>query len=81
MTTRQRIIALGGAAVGAILALFVITKDTGLIHGTTTPGALYCAELHERYDESVNPNPSCVEMFDALDDDTQRQLLEDLDDG
>jgi hypothetical protein len=78
MTTRQRIIALGGAAVGAILALFVITKDTGLVHGTTTPGVLYCTELDERYGETLNPHAECVDMFDALDDDTQRQLLEDL---
>jgi hypothetical protein len=78
MTTRQRFLA---AATGAAIAAAVIgatTKDLGLIHGTTTPGALYCAELHERYDEQVNPNPSCIDMFDALDDDTQRQLLEDL---
>jgi hypothetical protein len=78
MTTRQRFLAIGGAAVGAILALFVITKDTGLVHGTTTPGAIYCTELDERYGATVSPHQECVDMFDALDDDTQRQLLEDL---
>jgi hypothetical protein len=82
MTTRQRFLAgMIGGALAAAIVLGVTIKDLGLVHGTTTPGAIYCTELDERYGATVSPNAECVDMFDALDEDTQRQLLEDLGDG
>lgn len=80
ITRAQRIAAAVGVAVAALLVGVVVTKDTGLIHGTTTPGALYCTALADEFGaESLGGGKDgCVAMFEDLDPADQRLLLEDL---
>lgn len=46
-----------GVAAGALLIGAVITKDTGLLHGTLDPATLYCSN----YETWLN-NPDAVQV-------------------
>lgn len=80
ITRRQRIAAAIGGAVAALIVGAVVTKDTGLIHGTTSPAVLYCTKLADEFgaDGVGGGRDGCVEMFEDLDPDDQKLLLEDL---
>ena len=80
ITRAHRIAVAIGAAVAALLIGVVVTKDTGLIHGTTSPAVLYCTKLADEFgaDGVGGGQDGCVEMFEDLDPADQKLLLEDL---
>lgn len=86
MTTRQRFLAgMIGSTLAAAIILGVTIKDTGLVHGTLDPAALYCenyeARLNVHFD--ADERAECEDDYRSLPLDTRRELLRNImsDDG
>lgn len=67
----------------AVIVFAMVTKDTGMVHGTANPAAMYCTALRDQLvtgglasTETPENRDECIRIFDDLDPADQLLLIE-----